>query len=173
MNKLLVALFALVTSVAVEASVVRNVEMNFQSGANFTGDVTFADDFSSVLGVDGILTGYQGNTSGYVGSGSTTINWIWANGLDFAAGANVYGTFLMDNGSVYGNYSNWIAFTYDFSDINNLVFAGDVYGNMINYVDPMTDGDLSGSTSVPEPTPLLLLGLGLLAATLPRKFKKA
>lgn len=172
MNKFIIALFALATSIAAEASVVRNVEMNFQSGANFSGDVTFADDFSSVLGVDGVLTGYQGNTTGYVGSGSTTINWIWANGLDFAAGANVYGTFLMDNGTTFGNYANWIAFTYDFSDINNLVFSGDVYGNMIDYQDPMVDGNIGG-TSVPEPTPLFLLGLGLLAAALPRSLKKA
>ena len=159
---ILVAAFALAVSSA-KAQVTDDLTMTFQSGATFNGTVTFASDYSSVTGVDGILTGYQSGTEGYVGSGSDNISWIWDPGDNYASGTDNFGTFLMDGtgSETYGEtYWNWIAFTYDYTNAPTLEFSGVGYGNGVDYDDPMLGGTLS---SVPEPSALALLGIGVLS----------
>ncbi len=161
------------------ATVVRSVSMSFQSGAMFTGTVTFADDYSSVLDVNGILTGYQYGTFGYQGSGSDTINWIWSNGDNYSSGAGNYSTYLMDGpGSGYtsASYSNWIEFAYNYSSAPILTFtagaSGDGYDNFIDYVDPMVSGNI-GATPLPAALPLFASGLGGLGFLGWRRKRKA
>jgi hypothetical protein len=148
-----------------QASVVQSVNMTFQSGATFSGQVTFANDFSIVEAVTGTLNGYQFGTNGYLGSGSDSINWVWSNGANFSSGADNYSTFLMDGpGSGYSNsgiYSNWIQFAYNYSGAPNLTFTSGVsygaYDNYVDYQDPLVSGSIG---AVPEPGSLTLLGLG-------------
>jgi len=159
-----IALFSLLLSALnAQASIISSVNMNFQSGAQFTGNITFADGYTSVLAVDGTLTGYQFGSNGYIGSGSDHINWIWSNGYDFAPEANIYSTFLMD-GVLNASYTNFISFTYD---INNLSFVANAgYGNKVDYTDAMVSGSIG---AVPEPEILSLFGLGLLGIMFARK----
>jgi hypothetical protein len=51
------------------ADVIENVHLDFQSGAQFNGTVSFLNDFSNVDGVNGLLTGGI--------YGNDFINWIW------------------------------------------------------------------------------------------------
>ena len=161
-----------------------NVQMTFQSGASFSGIVTFTDDYSSVLDVDGTLTGYQYSTNGYLGSGTDAINWVWNNGSNAATGAGNYSTFLMDgagsgytptgSGGIYGNYSNWIQLSYNYSAAPVLLFTSGVGGsgpNAVDYVDPMVAGFFSAVSGVPEPATwaMMLLGFGGIGFAVRRK----
>lgn len=141
------------------------VDMTFQNGATFVGTINFADDFQSVTGVNGILSGYQYGVTDYVGSGSDTMSWIWYPGNNFAPVGTTFGTFLMD-GTGYTDYTHWISFTYDYSAAPQLTFASVGYGNVVDYQNPAVSTSLlSGQISaVPEPSSLLLLGSGLAAA---------
>lgn len=152
-------------SLDAKAAVVQSVDMTFQSGATFSGNVTFANDFSFVLDVTGILTGYQFSSTGYQGSGSDSINWVWLNGSNFSTGAGNYSTFLMDGaGSGYnstGSYSHWIQFAYNYSGAPNLTFTSGVSiggtDNFVDYVDPMVSGSIG---AVPEPSTWAMMVLG-------------
>lgn len=140
------------------ASIVKQVNSTYLSGATFNGQVTFLDDLSNVTAVDGYLTG-----GAY---GNDHINWIWSSS-NFASsfGSQYGGNFLMDG--IQSGWQYFITFTWDHSDPNNLQFAtpaanilNDLGGNNINYSDPLVSGVI-GNANVPEPTSIALLGLGL------------
>ena len=158
---------AALASINSQANVVLDVNMSFQSGATFTGSVSFADDYSSINGVTGTLTGYQFGTTGYVGTGSDAINWVW-DGYNYSTGAGHYSNFLMDGSpGSYGDFYNWIQFAYDYSAAPVLTFTSGVSStsqgitdNYINYLDPMVSGSIGGST-IPEPSSLALIALSL------------
>lgn len=171
---LAVALPLALTSFSAFAAVDKNVQLNFASGAQFSGVVTFADSFASVLAVNGVLAGYQPSHHGYLGAGSTAISWLWSGGSNFASAANTFGTFLMDSGSLYGSYSNWISFTYDYSDPVNLTLSSNSYGNQVNYNDNLVSGFIGSISPVPEPETyaMLLAGLGLMAGAVRRRSQK-
>ena len=141
-----------------------DVNLTFASGATFTGTVDFANDSSSITRVNGILTGYEYGISGYTGVGSDSINWVWGlcGNCSGLSGAQ-FGNLLMDGipfGDGFGDYSNFIAFTYDYTNAPSLVL--DTAGNIGVDVD-FQDFLVSGSvTPTPEPGPILLLGSGLL-----------
>jgi hypothetical protein len=159
---------------------VEEVNMTFQSGATFSGEVTFASDYSYVTAVSGTLTGYQYGTTGYVGSGSDSINWVWGNGANFSSGAGNYSTFLMDGpGSGYvstGGYSNWIQLSYNYSAAPVLTFTSSAsYGgtdNFVDYNDPLAHGSISG---VPETSTwvMMLAGFAVLGFVGHRRSKAA
>lgn len=151
-------------SQSANALVITMADLKFESGAEFTGQISFLDDFSAVAAVSGTLTGYQEGTNGFVGSGSTSIDWVWLGGADFNPSPTQVATFLMD-GVDGSNYWNWISFAYDISSLPALILApgGTNYGFVINvdYNDPMVSGGLSIPTAVPLPGSLALLLSGL------------
>jgi hypothetical protein len=162
--RILAAVAALSLASTAHATVVQSVSETFESGAVFSGEVSFADDFSSVTGVSGLLSG---------GSyGSVNINWVWIPGFNFnPTGGSTFGTFLMDgtpDGSGICCFSNFVTFSYDYSNPAKLVFdttyqngildaAG---GNNVNYDDPLVSGTIS---ALPEISTwmMMLAGLGV------------
>jgi hypothetical protein len=153
-----------------KADVVESVTMNFQSGAQFSGSVSFADDLSSITGVNGNLTGYQYGTTGYVGTGSDVIDAVYALNTNYSSGPPIYGNFLLDGPSDGSSSYNFIQFTYDYTNAPTLVFAdpsSGIFGtgNYINYQDAFVSGSIG---AVPESTTWIMLligfaGLGLYA----------
>ena len=149
------------------ASVVRTVNLNFASGATFHGAVTFANDFSTYSAVSGVLNGYGHNSYVYNPAASDSINWVW-NSHNYAFGSNSYSNFLMD-GTNDHNYSHWITLGYNYNSAGvNLFHGGFSYGNVnnVDYYDRFTWGSV---TSVPEPTLLTLIGLGLIGLAIARR----
>lgn len=156
---------------------VQYVDMTFQSGATFSGVITFANNYTEVTGVTGTLYGYSSTNDTYASGTSDPISAIFTDygtapiGTNYAAQGsnsddNVFGTFLTDTGSCLGDYCNAIDFTYDYTNAPNLVFApnadlggGQYPADGVNTNDPM----IAGAVSVtPEPSSLSLLLLGMI-----------
>jgi hypothetical protein len=157
-----------------DAMVVTAADFDFASGAEFIGQILFADDFSSVIGVNGVLSGYQDGIHGFTGAGSTLINWVWLGGFDINPSPTQVATFLMNGSETPMDFSNWISFAYDISALPNIILApgGSGFGFTINvdYDDPMVSGSLS---TIPLPPSILLLFGGLAGmAVLGRSRKK-
>jgi len=170
MKMLLIGTLAVALGSTATADVLENVHLDFQSGAQFKGVVSFLDDFSNVDGVNGFLTG--------AGYGNDFINWIWAPSMNFAApfGPQYGGNFLMDGtscGEFCGSYTYFITFSWDRSNAPSIVPASPggllnaMGGNNINYDDPLMDG----SIGTPEPGSIALLvsSLGGLVAVRRRR----
>jgi hypothetical protein len=122
----------------------------FQSGATFSGELTFTADWSSLTAVNGLLSG-----GGY---GSDPISWIWEPGVNFAAaygyGPYYGGNFLMDGSSL--SYTYFVTITWDYQSAPALTLVGTYvysvgFGNNVNYTDlgvgggfsPVPDGGLT------------------------------
>ena len=168
----LILLTGLVGASAANATVVQQVTLDFKSGATFDGTVTFTDGFGSVTGVNGRLNGYKYGFSGYQGSGSDAISWIWAPGTNFASGANNYMNFLMD-GTNSSRYYNFLQFGYHYSGSGISLFSGGlgVLGNVnnVNYSDRLIGGTIR---NVAEPAMLSTIGIALLALGLTLRRRK-
>jgi hypothetical protein len=143
------------------AGVVENLDLTFASGATFVGDVTFANDFSSYSAVTGTLYGYDYGTTGYQGTGSDAISWVWYPGSNYStAGGNSFSNWLMD-GTNTSNFSNFITFGYTYTASGITLFTGGLgYGtvNNVDYNDPLVSGT---ATPVPLPASAWLLLSGL------------
>ena len=149
------------------ASVVKAVNLNFASGATFSGSVTFANDFSSYSAVSGILRGYSLTSSYYNPTATDSINWVWDT-TNYATGSKAFSNFLMD-GSRNRSYNHWITFGYNYNANGITMFRGGYnYGsrNNVDYSDRFTTGTVS---SVPEPALLTLFGLGLVGVAFIRR----
>ena len=141
------------------ASVIRTVDLNFASGAAFSGIVTFANDFSSYSAVSGILRGYGYGGSSYNPTATDSINWVWS-AHNFVSGPHAFSNFLMD-GTNNSNYRNWITFGYHYNPSGISVFKGGRWwgnANNVDYTDRLTRASVK---SVPEPATFALFGLGL------------
>ena len=175
LDTLAIVAFAVGSVAAIPAAKAENtddVSLTFASGATFTGTVDFANNYSSITGVNGVLTGYEDGISGFTGVGSDSINWVWGLcGNCSGLGGDQFGNLLMDGmpfGNGFGDYSNFIAFTYNYSHAPSLVLdtAGDI-GVDVDFQDFLVSGSI---TPTPEPGTMLLLGTGLLGlASLARK----
>jgi hypothetical protein len=157
---------AIGTAASAKADNIDNVVLDFESGAVFTGQIDFANDYSSITGVNGTLTGYEYGISGFTGIGSDAISWVYGlcgncSGLT----GDQFGGLLMDgapDGTGGGTYSNFIAFTYDYTNAPNLVLlpvSGNI-GTDVDYDDFVVSSSIAPT---PEPGSMVLLGSGLLA----------
>lgn len=145
-----------------QALVVTNADFDFASGAEFTGQISFSDDFSTVLAVSGILTGYQNAVTGFTGIGSTAINALFLGGADFNPLPNQVTTLLTNTvGGPFG-FTNFITLAYDLSSAPNILLApgGPGLGFVVNvnFNDVLVEGSL---TPIPVPPSALLFLSGL------------
>lgn len=158
----ILALTAFLTTSA-KAAQLESVSVQFQSGASFSGIVTLSDDLSSVLGVDGQLSGYSYDAFTYVGGSATDhIDWVLNPGINYAVTPNTVETFLLDG--TPGDYlgiNNQLILTYDVSNAPQLVLSDADLGTAVNYTDVAIGGSIS---PVPLPTtwPLFATAIGLL-----------
>jgi len=166
MKKTLVHLFlalGFAAGSAQAASMNYSVNQTFQSGATFQGTVTI-DNVKGPTAVTGTLYGYQFGTYGYVGgTASDAISWVWFVGQNYAT-ASYFGNFLMD-GTDSHNYSNWITFTYDYTNAPLLAFvgigtaySGNPDSNNVISTDLMTSGSIS---QTPLPAAFWMVGSAL------------
>jgi len=131
-------------------------DMQFESGASFSGTLTFSDDLTQLTGVSGALNGYDFSINGPVSGGSDSINWIWEPGYNFADSPSTFGTYLMDGSADY--FNNSIALTYGFAGAPSLQLVTSGLGISVNGTDYMVSGNLS---PVPLPAALPLFGMGV------------
>ncbi len=145
-----------------EALVVASADFDFASGAVFTGTISFSDDFSTVLGVNGVLTGYQDAVTGYTGIGSTVIDALFLGGADFNPLPNQVTALLTNSvGGPFG-FTNFMTLAYDLSSVPNILLApgGPGLGFVVNvnFNDVLVEGSL---TPIPVPPSALLFLSGL------------
>ncbi len=144
---------------AAHAVQVRAADFSFESGAHFSGSLTFLDDFSNVVAITGNLD-------------ATPLTWIWSDSgyYEGSAGGPGYAhNFLMNGarsgpGVGAGSFTTFISLNWNYSDINNIVVTPlpggtGVYGNNITYSDQM----IRGTIGVPEPETYALMLAGLAA----------
>jgi hypothetical protein len=88
-----------------QADVILQVDMTFESGATFSGQVTFLDNFSRYIAVAGTLYGYQYGVSGYTDAAdSDSINWVWS-ADNYSIGPKNFSNWLMDGTDASGLFS--------------------------------------------------------------------
>jgi opacity protein-like surface antigen len=147
---------ALTTSVA-RADFVHSISLTYASGATFNGTLVLSNDFSSLISLDGTLTGYDPNTYGFLGNGYTDpISVPFQSLFNYNLAPNTFFTVVPDAGS---NFID-LGYSYDSSGITlnpgGVEFVPAVGYNNIDYTDA------SVHAVVPEPGTLALLAVALL-----------
>ena len=154
---------SLFVGTAAHATRLETLALQFESGATFSGTVAFRDDYSAVLGVNGVLTGYTPTDFSYVGGNVTDpISWVLNPGMnyDYSGTPNSFATYLFDGTpGDFGTVNNVVTFAYDYGAAPNLLLAAVGDGNSVNYGDLAISGSLS---PVPVPSALPMFAAALL-----------
>jgi len=158
------ALIAPNIPVSARASVVESVNMNFQSGATFSGLMTFADDFSSISAVTGTLFGYSSTFGAYYQPDtSTNITWLFNHGTNQSSAPGTFSEYLLDGQDLGANswHANTLYFEYDYSDPSALVVTSNTYVYNTSF-SPINHDILVSATisAVPEPSTWAMIILG-------------
>lgn len=153
-------------SLPVQANIVTTLHLDFSSGAQYDGTVTFMDDYLGLIDTDGTLSG---------GSyGSQHFGWTWwagtgqPNPQDYDGDAATYEDILM-SGDVVGSFVNFISFSWVHGNVGDVpVLNLDPLSNPSNNYWKSVFGEgrdtiVSGTfgNTVPEPGSLALLGLAI------------
>ena len=152
------------------AIIVETVHIDFQSGAEFDGTITFSDDYSSMLDTDGYLNG------GSNGFSNEHFNWTWWAGTGSSSYDSNSDGLLNDwlmNGTASNNYSMYIGLSWDAS-VSSLAggisFDTDVSSSYFNGNSVYDDLIVGFSTNaIPEPSVIALFGLGLVGIGFARR----
>jgi len=172
------------------ANVIKHVEAVMQSGATFKGDITFADHYTSIVGVDGYLAGGAGadgdgpeGANGGLGYGNDHMTWGWnfynsGNQYAFTPAATLSGEpipgvlsdLLMDGIANTDFYVHMLAITW-YAPADSLTidigpeilinFAGVDTLDRIVSVKVGTDAEVDPSTPANVPEPASMVLLGL------------
>jgi PEP-CTERM motif len=157
------ALIAPNIPVSARASIVESVNMTFQSGATFSGLMTFADDFSSISAVTGTLFGYTTPGTFYQLGTSTNITWLNHHGTNQTSSPGTFSEYLMDGEDKGSNswFSNYLYFEYNYSNPSALMVTSNTYvyntSNSPLHQDILVSATIS---AVPEPSTWAMMILG-------------
>ena len=163
MKKLIIiSIFYLAFSSSASATVI-NVTLDFQSGAQFVGTITFSDTHTGMIDTDGYL---NGGTNNFV---NEYFHWTWWEGTNQANpndsnSDGYWNDWLMNNTEGGNDYTMYIGLSWTGRVINSggisFITVNDPYynGNTV-YSDLITSINQSG---VPGPSSLILMLLGLL-----------
>lgn len=161
----IVALFLSLSSLA-NASLIYDIEVEFESGGSFLGQIEFSDP-TRVTAITGMASGGDRNYN-------EAINWVWSIGTSQPAyfdGEWYYDWFMNNTPTDWNSYFG-LAWKVDGSSV---LFSQAPYQDSQTYDGGIFNDDnivsVSVLTQVPEPSTLAIVALGMLGFA-SRKFSK-